>query len=68
MLVERDLNMTTKILAFTLDEAASALRVSRSTAKNLIGRGQLRVTRLGRRVIVPADEIERLIREGAPLS
>jgi excisionase family DNA binding protein len=59
--------IATKRVAYTLDEAAEALRISRSTAKTMIGRGVLRVTHLGRRVIVPADEVDRIIREGAPL-
>jgi excisionase family DNA binding protein len=62
-----EVTIATNRVAYTLDEAAQALRISRSTAKTLIGKGLIRVTHLGRRVIVPANEIERIIREGASL-
>ena len=47
-----------KIL-YSLDEAAAMLSLSRSTLKVAIGRGMLRVTRKGRRVLIHATEIER---------
>jgi excisionase family DNA binding protein len=41
------------------EEAADALGYSVSTVDMLIATGQLRATRTGRRVLVPAAEIER---------
>ena len=49
--------------ALTIAQAAEALTVSISTMKALIAKGSVRVVRLGRRVIVPASEIARLLAE-----
>jgi excisionase family DNA binding protein len=49
--------------ALTMDETAKALRVSRSTVKELIGRGVIRVVRLGRRVLIPTESLDRLLNE-----
>jgi len=54
-----DQNQT--IRAYTLDEAAERLQVTRQTLYNLEKRGELRVIRLGRAVRVPASELARLI-------
>ena len=40
-------------LAFSIDETAEALGLSRSGVKELIYQGELRVRRVGRRVLVP---------------
>jgi len=49
-----------------LDEAARLLGgVSARHLRTLAGRGDLRLVRLGRRVLVPRDELERIVREGA---
>jgi excisionase family DNA binding protein len=45
----------------TIDEAAKALRVSRSTMKQLIGNGAIRVIRIGRRVLVARESLQRLL-------
>ena len=50
---------------WSLQNAARALGVSDRFLRILHERGQLRLTRLGRRVLVPASEIERLVAEGA---
>jgi excisionase family DNA binding protein len=49
----------------SLPSAARALGVSDRFLRILHERGQLRLIRLGRRVLVPASEIERLVTEGA---
>lgn len=49
----------------SLPQAARALGVSDRFLRMLEQRGQLRLTRLGRRVLVPIDEVERLAVEGA---
>ncbi len=47
--------------AYPLDEASRlAGGISRGTWYNLEARGQVRLVRIGRRVLVPASEIERL--------
>ena len=47
--------------AFSIAEAAEAAGVSRSTIKAQIVQGRLRITRLGRRVLIPAGELDRLL-------
>lgn len=47
--------------AYPLMEAAHLLGVSRGTLYNLADRGELRLIKLGRRTLVPADEIRRLV-------
>lgn len=46
-----------------LNEGASALRVSRSTVKRLIGEGRLPVVRIGRRVLLRRDALEAFLDE-----
>jgi excisionase family DNA binding protein len=52
-------------LAFTLAEALEIVPISRSTLKRLIAEGAVKPIRLGRRVLIPRGELERLAREGA---
>jgi excisionase family DNA binding protein len=52
---------TPKLL--TLKEASAALRVSSWTLFNLINRRQLDTIKIGRRRLVPADSITKLIDE-----
>lgn len=47
--------------AFSMDEAARSLGLSVSTVKVLIGQGRLRATKIGRRVLIPAAELDRLL-------
>lgn len=48
-------------IAYTVNEAASAIGLSRRGLERLIGRGELRVVRIGRRVIVPRSALLRMI-------
>ena len=48
--------------AYSLDEAARSLGLSRRTLYTLMRDGTLRTVTLGRRRLVPADELERLVR------
>jgi excisionase family DNA binding protein len=50
----------------SVDETAHALHISGRHLRDLISRGQVRAVRLGRRVLVPREELERVAREGAP--
>jgi excisionase family DNA binding protein len=47
--------------ALSFDEACDALCVSRATAYRRVQDGTLRVVKLGRRTLVPATEIARLL-------
>lgn len=51
---------TTK-LAFTLDEAATALTISRSTLTRAIKRGDVTAVKLGGRVLISAGELARIL-------
>lgn len=53
---------TTPRTAYSLDEAARSLGLSRRTLYTLMRDGTLRTVTLGRRRLVPADELERLVR------
>lgn len=45
--------------------AARALGISERHLRGLTERGRLRIVRLGRRVLVPIAEVERLVAEGS---
>lgn len=46
----------------TVPEAARLLRVSRAFAYELIARGEIPVVRLGRRVLIPRQQLEEQLR------
>ena len=46
-----------------MEETVNALRVSRSTVKQLIGSGTIRVVRIGRRVLVPRESLNQLLND-----
>jgi excisionase family DNA binding protein len=51
---------------FTIGEAASILRVSRVTIHRKLSSGEIPVTRLGKRVLIPAAWFENLITKAVP--
>jgi excisionase family DNA binding protein len=52
---------------FSVDDAASILgAVSPWTLRKHIANRTIQVTRIGRRVLLPLDEVERIRREGLP--
>jgi len=51
----------------SIDTAAELLGVSSRHIRNLAARGQLRSVNLGRRVLIPRAEIDRLVGEPASL-
>ena len=53
-------------MMYTVDEAAELLGVSRSTAYELIRRGELDAVRLGGRRLIGPPTLERLIGERPP--
>jgi excisionase family DNA binding protein len=48
-------------LAFTIEEAARALSVSRTTIYEMIGANMIFTKKIGRRRVVPAEELRALL-------
>lgn len=55
-----------KPLAFDVSTAAKMTGLSVHTIRQYIRRGILRVTRCGRRVLIPLDALEKLVEMGTP--
>jgi excisionase family DNA binding protein len=53
--------MQTETLAFNRREAADALRISLRTLDYLLAEGKLRGRRIGRRIVIPITEVEKLL-------
>lgn len=54
-------------LALTVEEAATILKIGRNGCYALVASGQLSVVRLGRRIVVPRQALEQLLRtSGTP--
>ncbi len=49
---------------YTPDELAGMLKVTRQAVYNWIQQGRMEAVRIGRTVRIPAEEVERLLREG----
>lgn len=49
--------MAIEPLAYTVDEAVRATRVGRHRLYQAVRAGELRVVRVGRRIVVPVDEL-----------
>ncbi|MGO9590661.1 MAG: helix-turn-helix domain-containing protein [Candidatus Acidiferrales bacterium] len=47
-------------LVFTREETADALTIGLRTVDLMIARGEIKVRRIGRRVLIPRAEIERI--------
>ena len=52
--------------AVSINEAAKLLGIRPSTFRVKIKEGRIRVVRIGRRVLVPMESIEKVLREGIP--
>ena len=50
-------------IVLTVDECADALRISRNLAYQLAREGSLPTIRLGRRILVPRQALERMLSE-----
>ncbi len=61
-----DLNTAARPLAVDVVTAARMTSLSPHTIRLYIRTGRLRVTRCGRRVLVPVESLAELVREGAP--
>jgi excisionase family DNA binding protein len=55
-------------LGVSLDEAAKLTSVSTFTLRRQIKRGNLKVARIGRRLVIPLSELEKLIQPATNLS
>ena len=53
-------------LMLSVDECAQAVGLSPRFVRMLIQRGQLRAIRIGKRVLVPVEELERFARISEP--
>lgn len=53
-------------IAYSIAEAADALRCSRSHINALIARGDLRRVKVGSRTLIPASEIDRVLSPTSP--
>ena len=51
-------------LAYSIEEASQALGVSERTFRALVARHEVRVVRVGRRVLIPADALRDLLGAG----
>ena len=49
-------------LTVSLDEAEKLTSISRFTLRRQIKRGNLKVARVGRRLVIPLSELEKLVR------
>lgn len=56
--------MTKRLLAYSKKEAAAATSLSVRGIDYLIEKGQLRAVKIGRRVLIPSKELERLVEKG----
>lgn len=54
------------VLLVTRDEAARKLRISLRNLDTITAAGDLKPTRIGRRVLYAREELSRFAREGAP--
>ena len=53
--------MPTKKLVVTICEAAAAISVSELTMRRKIWKGEVRAKKVGGRILVPVDEVRRLV-------
>jgi len=56
--------LTPKVVG--INEAARLLGIRPSTLRVQVKQGKIRIVRIGRRVLVPMESIERVVREGIP--
>ena len=57
--------MNKRLLAYSKKEAAAATSLSVRGIDYLIEKGQLRAVKIGRRVLIPSKELERLVDKGS---
>ena len=54
------------MMSFDVSTAAKITGLSEHTLRRYVRAGWLKVTRCGRRVLIPAENLEKLVHEGAP--
>jgi len=57
--------MTKTRLAYSKKEAAAATSISVRSIDYLISKGQLKAVKIGRRIVIPARDLEKLIYNGS---
>ena len=60
--LERPISKSDQIL-YSIPEAANRLRLSKFTVRLFIARGELPIVRLGRRVLIHKDDLNKFIEE-----
>ena len=50
-----------EVLAYSVEEGATALGISRTATYKLIKEGKLKVVKIGRRTLVPRDSVQALM-------
>jgi excisionase family DNA binding protein len=53
-------------IAVSVEEAAESLGISRAHAFRLVERGELPTIRLGKRILVPIDRLQKLLQADQP--
>lgn len=56
---------TARPAAYSIDQAAKQLSISRTGVYRLIDAGQIRRVKIGHRSVIPATEIDRILNDGA---
>ena len=55
----------TDSVAFTVDEAAKILRISRNSAYQAVKEGQIPSIRIGKRIVIPRQAFNRMLEEAS---
>jgi len=51
-------------MAFDLKEGSQVSKISVSLLRRAIKAGKLRVTRIGRRIVIPSENLKKFVQEG----
>ena len=60
------IEMENEKLTLTVAEAATCLGIARNSAYEAIGRGEIPVVKVGKRLLVPKAALEKLLAAGQP--
>ena len=56
--------MAVERMAYSIAEVLEAVPISRATLMRMLAAKQIQSVKLGRRTLIPREELERLLREG----